>query len=468
MIPSALPVASGLVALPLLGALALRLGVARAEPRRLAVVAGALTLALALAALVDHHAGAGGFRPEPWIPRSLGVGVSGLGAALLPFAALIGLAAILASPRTSAPVGSLIRILIAEALTLAIFATQGAHLLALLWGLSLLPPILELRAAGPAERATLRIFAVYMGASALAFVVGVVALELGEASIGAGLLMLAVMIRKGITPVHGWAPAVFERAPLGMSVLFAAPQVGAYATAVLVFPREPALVLEIVGVAALVTAIYGAAMALGQREARRAFGYFFLSQSALVMVGFECVTVDGLTGGLCVWLSSGLALSGLGLALWVLEARRGRLRVDRWSGGLERMPGLAAIFLLLGVASVGFPGTFGFVGEELLVAGALEVFPIAGFGVAVATALSGITVIRLYFALFCGRPAGGLPQPLRPRETLGLALLGVVLVVLGLAPGALVESRAAVAATMLADRAPPSAARGAPADVVAP
>lgn len=454
MAETTLPYASGMVALPLLVALGLRLGLGLAAPRRWALVAGLGALALALGAFAEAEGGPGGrFLADPWVPAGLGFGVGDLGAILLPFAALIGLAAILASPRTQAHAAQIARILVAEALTLAIFATEGPRLLAVLWCVSLVPPILELRAAGPAGRPTLRIFAIYMGASALAFVAGVIALELDQGAVGVALLVIAVMIRKGITPLHSWVPAVFEGAPLGMSVLFSAPQVGAYATALLVFPRESALVLEIVGVAALCTAIYGAAMALGQREARRAFGYFFLSQSALVMVGFECVTTDGLTGGLFVWLSSGLALAGLGLALWVLEARRGRLRVDRWSGGLERMPGLAAMFLLLGIASVGFPGTLGFVGEELLVAGALDVFPIAGFGVAVATALSGILVMRLYFALFCGRAAcGGVAQRLRPRETVGLALLGVVLIVFGLWPGPLVQSRAGVAATMLAAR----------------
>ncbi|MEZ4452451.1 MAG: proton-conducting transporter membrane subunit [Nannocystaceae bacterium] len=477
MSEASFPYATVLVALPLLAALGLRLGLGRAQARRWALLVGIVLLVVGLAAAWEHAGRGGGglVLADPWVPAAVGFGVSGLGAILLPFGALIGLAALLVLPRGRPGGGSpgapahaapLARILVALALTQAIFAAQGTALLAALWCVSLVPPLLELRALGPEGRPALRIFAVYLGLSAATFVAGVILVALGQVAAGAILLGIAVMIRKGITPLHSWVPAVFERAPLGMSVLFSAPQVGAYATALVVFPLASARVLQVVGLAALLTALYGAAMAVGQRSARRAYGYFFLSQSALVMVGFECTTPDALTGGLCVWISSGLALAGLGLTIGLLEGRRGRLRLDQFHGGYERMPRLGGMFLLLGAASVGFPGTLGFVGEELLAPGALDVFPIAGAAVAVATALNGITVLRMFFALFCGRPAsGGLAQRLRPRETLGLALLGVVVVVFGLWPGPLVQGRARVAASMLAARAeavdlPPGSADG--------
>ena len=123
------------------------------------------------------------------------------------------------------------------------------------------------------------------------------------------------------------------------------------------------------------TAVYAASMALVQREARRFFCYLFLSHSALVLVGLEMVTPIGLTGALCVWLSSCLALSGFGLTLRALEARCGRLSLAGFQGHYEHTPNLAMCFVLTGLASVGFPGTFGFVGTELLVDGAVEAYP---------------------------------------------------------------------------------------------
>src|SRR5690606_17637545 len=98
-------------------------------------------------------------------------------------------------------------------------------------------------------------------------------------------------------------------------------------------------------------------MALVQREGPRIFCFLFLSHSSLVLVGLELVTPIGLTGGLCVWLSVGLSLAGFGLSLRCVEGRIGRVSLDEFHGLYESMPTLAALFLITGLASIGFPGT---------------------------------------------------------------------------------------------------------------
>ena len=125
-----------------------------------------------------------------------------------------------------------------------------------------------------------------------------------------------------------------------------------------------------------------------------------------------------------------------------LEARRGPLSLQRFAGGYERKPLLAVCFLLLGLASVGFPGTLGFVGQEALVHGVVSDFPYLGFAVLVASMLNGIAVLRTYFVLFCGRlEPGRLTQSLRAREQLGFVTLAALLVAGGLFPGPFVRSR---------------------------
>src|SRR5437867_13025697 len=126
---------------------------------------------------------------------------------------------------------------------------------------------------------------------------------------------------------------------------------------------------RMVAILALVAAGYGAALALVQASARRACGYLFMSQSALVMAGLDCTSASALAGGLLGWLSAGLAFAGLARCLLVLEARRGRLDLNTYPGGYERMPLLAISFLFMGLACTGFPGTLGCVGRELLVNG---------------------------------------------------------------------------------------------------
>jgi NADH-quinone oxidoreductase subunit M len=258
-------------------------------------------------------------------------------------------------------------------------------------------------------------------------------------------IVIAALIRKGIVPFHAWVPEVFDHGRLGPAILFNAPQVGAYMTVVLIVPRAPPDMLRVIALLALGTAVYGAALALVQSSARRACGYLFMSQSALVMAGLDCTSVTALAGGLLVWLSAGLGFAGLARSVMVLEARRGRLDLTTYHGGYERMPVLAISFLAMGLACTGFPGTLGFVGQELLVDGAVDVFPVMGFAVVIASAFTGLAVLRMYFSLFCGRSEvrahPSLRLGLRPREAWTFVAVVAGLIGLGLAPRPLVDSR---------------------------
>jgi NADH-quinone oxidoreductase subunit M len=270
-------------------------------------------------------------------------------------------------------------------------------------------------------------------------------------------------VRKGILPFHAWLPEVFDHGRLGPAILFNAPQVGAYMTVVLIVPRASPEMLRVIALLALATAVYGAALALVQTSARRACGYLFMSQSALVMAGLDCTSVRALAGGLLVWLSAGLAFAGLARSVLVLEARRGRLELTTYHGGYGRMPLLAASFLCMGLACTGFPGTLGFVGQELLVDGAVDSFPVMGFAVVVASALTGLAVLRMYFSLFCGRsdaPAHpGLRLGLTRREAWTFVALVLTLISLGVWPRALVDSHLEASGQILRHRQERSAAR---------
>ena len=113
-------------------------------------------------------------------------------------------------------------------------------------------------------------------------------------------------------PFHAWVPEVFDHGRLGPAILFSAPQVGAYMTVVLIVPRASPDLLRMIAILALGTAVYGAALALVQTSARRACGYLFMSQSALVMAGLDCTSVSALAGGL---LGMAVGRSGVRRAL---------------------------------------------------------------------------------------------------------------------------------------------------------
>jgi NADH-quinone oxidoreductase subunit M len=388
------------------------------------------------------------------------VRVDALSDVLLPFAAALWLLTVAVTPRAALDRAGLRRTALATLTTLGSFLTESAVVLLLLWVASLWTFLSALK--DPAHDYQRRVVAAYLGFSTVLFAAGV-ALLAGPGRVnpvfettGMWLIAIAALVRKGIVPFHAWVPEVFDHGRLGPAILFSAPQVGAYITVILIVPRASPEMLRMIALLALGTAVYGAALALVQTSARRACGYLFMSQSALVMAGLDCTSVNALAGGLLVWLSAGLAFAGLARCVLVLEARRGRLDLTTYHGGYERMPVLAISFLAMGLACTGFPGTLGFVGQELLVDGAVEAFPVMGFAIVMASALTGLAVLRMYFSLFCGRSVAlahsGLPFRLRRREAWTFVALVVILVAFGVAPRPLVDSRFAASDDILRRR----------------
>lgn len=255
-------------------------------------------------------------------------------------------------------------------------------------------------------------------------------------------LLLAMLIRNGMAPFHCWMTDLFEHASFGTALLYATPLVGAYATVRLVLPVAPDWILRSMGLIAIFTAVYCSGMALIQREARRFYTYLFLSHSAQVLVGLEAATSLGLAGGLCVWLSVSLALGGFGLTLHALEARRGRLSLAEFQGLYEHAPALAVFFILTGLASVGFPGTFGFVGTELLIDGAVAAYPFMGMAVVLAAALNGIAFVQAYFKLFTGTSySSSVSLKIGRREKFAVLTLAALILGGGIFPQPGVASR---------------------------
>jgi NADH-quinone oxidoreductase subunit M len=432
--------------------------------RRVAVASAAATLLTALVIAVSpplHHVQ---IRTTAltWVPGAEAIlRIDTLSAILLPLAAGLWLLTVAVTPRAALDRGGLRRTAVATLVTLASFLTESAVALLLLSAASVWAFLSAL--ADPAHQYQRRTVAAYLGFSTLllgggvALLIGPGAQSAAREAAGMWLIVIAALVRKGIVPFHAWVPEVFDHGRLGPAILFSAPQVGAYITVVLIVPRASPDMLRMIAMLALATAVYGAALALVQASARRACGYLFMSQSALVMAGLDCTSATALAGGLLVWLSAGVAFGGLARCVLVLEARRGRLDLTTYHGGYERMPVLAVSFLALGLACTGFPGTLGFVAQEFLVDGAVDQFPIMGFGVVIASALTGLAVLRMYFSLFCGRPEAAvrsdLPFGLTRREAWTFIALVVTLVGFGIVPRPLVDSRFAASEEILRERA---------------
>lgn len=384
--------------------------------------------------------------------------ITPLSAPLTPLPAALWLIAVAATPAARLDRLGLGRTALSTATVSAAFMTESPPLLVLAW---VATTGLFLRGLSPElHRAVRRNTGGYLWTSAALFTAGVALtqLDLGPRARAAGmvLIVVAVLIRKGIFPFHAWIPNAFDRGRIGPTVLFSAPQLGTYAAAVLVVPHASAELLRVAAILSLVTAVYGAVLALVQRDARRATGYIFVSQSALVFAGLDCTSPEALAGALVLWISSALAFTGMARAILALEARRGRLDLSVYHGGYEQMPVLATAFLVLALACTGFPGTLGFVGEEMLLEGAIHDFPVLGLMVVITSAFIGLAVLRMYFSLFCGRPPARTRLLLRRREAIVFGGLAVVLLASGLNPHRIATSRFEAAEALLARRGSPA------------
>lgn len=358
------------------------------------------------------------------------------------YVTLIGLIAVAASPVFDLRPISVSRMALINAFSLSMLLIGHPLALALLWTAAALPVWLSLRErsklGGPRQGAH-RVFAFYMLPSGILVLTGAVLLWLGDVGIALLLLAIGIAIREAIVPVHSWFPDLFDRAPLGLVVAFTAPQLGVYAHLRWIAEPLPTDIGQLIALLGAVTAIFAALLGAVQTRARRAVGYLMMSQTALVAFGLETHSQVARTGTLVAWMVSGVAVAGFAMTLAALEARRGPLRLDRPSGSFERVPRLASAFLVLGLASVGLPGTLGFIGEDLLVQGSVHEFPVLALALIVATAINGITVMRSFFMLFMGTREHAGEHDLVRRESLILSLVLASLIAFGVWPGGVVR-----------------------------
>lgn len=409
--------------------LALSLAASRARDARRARALGAaaslaaLLLAVLVAALGAGETAAGFSRYRELLPALF---------------SLVGLVATAMTPLGGASPRTLGRTVATIGLGIAFVEIDSLPGEALLWAATALPLLLELRERA-ATRGAARLFLALTAPSAALFFAGALALRRGDGELGAVLLAGAVALRQGVFPLTGVLPRVLETAPLGLSVAFLAPELGLFAHVSRVDGLLPAGVEPAVAALGALTAVVAAALGTIQRKTRRAFAYLFLSQSSLVALGLDAHAHVARVGTLLEWLVQAVATAGLGMAVAALEARRGELLLDRPDGAYHRLPHLAAAFLLLGLASVGLPGTLGFVAEDLLVGGSVGELPAPAYALVVATALNGVTVMRNFFLLFTGRRAHPGLVDLTLRERLVLSLSLAVLLAPGWFPGPVVS-----------------------------
>lgn len=267
------------------------------------------------------------------------------------------------------------------------------------------------------------------------------------ASAAFGLLVLAVVLRKGILPTHLWTVEAFEHLQLPTLGLVLNSHLGGYLLIRFVMPMFPTLAaswLPAVSLLALVTSVFMAVAALAETHPRRVLGFLWISQSSFILAGLATMTEEGITGALLQWWVVAFTMTGMLSVYRSLEARSTNVRERISFLGLgAHAPRLAVFFAICGLALVGLPGTLGFVAEDLLFHGALKTHPWLGVALPVATAINAISMLRLFLKLFTGKRAIHVPPipDALPFERLALTVAVVLLVLGGLVPTLLIAMR---------------------------
>jgi NADH-quinone oxidoreductase subunit M len=391
--------------------------------------------------------------------RGAATGASLYEALMLLFSCLT-VAATLVLPKRDCTPAMIGGILVLLGATLLAYSSQNLLVLLGAWILSTIPFFLErwFRSGGWRPRAGLLLSSVALWAGISVIIVSSRAISIDQlrgqnpgGMTAFGLLVTAVIFRKGICPAHAWVADAAENGPAIPTALLLNGHFGALLVAKLIvplYPRTASNLFPLLSYLAIATALYVAIRALTENSPRRLLAFLALSQSACILAGLESRTSEGITGALVHWFVVTVSTLGLLGIVRLLEVRFGEnLTASKHLGLAEHAPRLAVSFAIFGLALVGLPGTLSFCSQDLLIHGTLMSHPLTGLLLPIATAMNAVSVFRLFTRLFLGKRRTGFTvmADALPRERWILAL-GVLFVVLGgLFPNVIVAQRSAEA-----------------------
>lgn len=269
-----------------------------------------------------------------------------------------------------------------------------------------------------------------------------------------GAFALAFAIKVPMFPLHTWLPDAHTEAPTGGSVILAGVmlKMGTYGFlrfAMPLFPRAAFHFLPLIATLAVVGIVYGALVAMIQKDIKKLVAYTSVSHLGFVMLGIAAMSTAGVSGAVYQMLNHGISTGALFLLVGVIYERRHTRAIKDFGGLAKVMPVYAAVFLIVGLSSIGLPGLNGFVGEFMIMAGTIKsqfiggLLPFGGPG-AFYVLMAGLGVIFaavymlwMYQRVFFGEvthPENNKLKDLSARELLIFAPLLALIVIMGVAP----------------------------------
>jgi len=269
---------------------------------------------------------------------------------------------------------------------------------------------------------------------------------------------LAFAVKVPMWPVHTWLPDAHVEAPTGGSVVLAAVtlKIGAYGFVRLVLPVLPdasRYLSTFVIVLSLVAVVYIGFVALVQSDMKKLIAYSSISHMGFVTLGFFMFNQMGTVGGLVQMLSHGFVSAAMFLCVGVMYDRVHSRQIADYGGVVNTMPRFAAFMMLFAMANAGLPATSGFVGEFMVILGAVEVNFWIAFLAATTLILGAAYTLWMYkrviFGAVANREVAALSD-LSPREFWLLATVAAAVLLMGLWPKPFVDVMNVSVADLLA------------------
>jgi len=438
---SSFPILTLTTFLPLFGALII-LAFARGGPeeriaanaRSVALVASLVTFVISLLILVEFDSGTADFQlveQVDWMP-SLGIsykmGVDGISVWFVLLSTLLTPICILSSwNAVKVRVKEyMLAFLVLETMMVGMFCALDMVVFYIFFEAVLIPMFIIIGVWGGARRvyAAFKFFLYTLAGSVLMLLAVLAMYFIAETSDITVLLRTAFdpqvqtwlwlaffasfAVKVPMWPVHTWLPDAHVEAPTAGSVILAGVllKMGAYGFVRFSIPMLPVATdffIPLVFTLSCVAIVYTSLVALVQQDMKKLIAYSSVAHMGIVTIGLFSLNQQGIEGALFQMLSHGIVSGALFLIVGVVYDRLHTRDINRYGGLVERMPLYAFVFMIFMLASVGLPGTSGFVGEILVLIGAFQVNTWVAAIAALGMILGAAYMLFLYRRIIFGK-----------------------------------------------------------------
>ena len=254
--------------------------------------------------------------------------------------------------------------------------------------------------------------------------------------------LLAFAVKVPMWPVHTWLPDAHVEAPTGGSVVLAAImlKLGAYGFVRFSLPILPDASRELAWLMialSLIAVVYVGLVALVQTDMKKLIAYSSISHMGFVTLGFFIFNAYGVEGGLVQMISHGFVSAAMFLCVGVMYDRMHSRQIADYGGVVNTMPKFASLMMLFAMANCGLPATSGFVGEFMVIMGAMKANFWIAFAAASTLVWGAAYTLWLYKRVIFGAVANdhvAKLTDLNGREGLVLALLAAAVLFMGIYP----------------------------------